>query len=186
MLPNVSDEGIRLDDVMETKLQRVLKVVPRTRKPRLFRLFPSATQPLELTLPATLGRDQSCDIVVDDESISRQHARMDLQDGNLVLSDLNSTNGTFINRRRLQPRAALFSGDIVRLGDVVLLLRQCDAAEPGTSTIDDQSPLVGGISLFAVRRNIQLLGPAPLRILVTGESGTGKELVAREFRSWCP
>jgi sulfite reductase (NADPH) flavoprotein alpha-component len=67
-------------------------------------------------LPVTIGRSAAANsIVIQDRNISRQHARLELEDAHLLVSDLNSSNGTFVNDERIQ-RRALKSGDIVGIG----------------------------------------------------------------------
>lgn len=65
------------------------------------------------------------DLFLDDESVSRMHARILTDQDDFYLEDSNSTNGTFINRSRLQPyeRKKLESGDEIRIGNVVLFFR---------------------------------------------------------------
>lgn len=65
--------------------------------------------------PVVLGRREYCDIVLPDGSVSRRHARLEPQKGRWVLTDLNSTNGTFVNGERVQTRL-LSPGDSIRLG----------------------------------------------------------------------
>ena len=70
-----------------------------------------------------LGRDGALvDAVVDHRSVSRRHVRLTRLDGRLRVEDLNSTNGTRVNGRRLEPFApcVLAPGDAVVLGDVHL------------------------------------------------------------------
>ena len=70
-----------------------------------------------------LGRDGALvDAVVDHRSVSRRHVRLTRLDGRLRVEDLNSTNGTRVNGRRLEPFApcVLAPGDAVALGDVHL------------------------------------------------------------------
>ena len=72
-----------------------------------------------------LGRDGTLvDAVVDHRSVSRRHVRLTRLDGRLRVEDLNSTNGTRVNGRRLEPFApcVLATGDAVVLGDVHLAL----------------------------------------------------------------
>jgi hypothetical protein len=65
-----------------------------------------------------VGRDASqCDIVIDDSTVSRQHARVRLEDGRFVLYDLASSNGTFVNDQQIQ-KQPLLDGDRVRFGSV--------------------------------------------------------------------
>jgi hypothetical protein len=66
-----------------------------------------------------LGRHPACDVVIDDLSVSRRHARLTFRDGNWVLCDLSSTNGTEVNGRPVV-RCRLLPGDRLRLGDADL------------------------------------------------------------------
>lgn len=69
----------------------------------------------------TLGRDSSNSIVINDPQVSRQHARITRQGGMMVIEDLGSTNGTYINGRRLTGPHVLTNGDAIGLGEVVTL-----------------------------------------------------------------
>jgi EAL domain-containing protein (putative c-di-GMP-specific phosphodiesterase class I) len=63
--------------------------------------------PLE-NLPAHIGRDESCELRLISKDASRVHARIDRTgSGNLCLTDLGSTNGTYVNRQRLSAHATL-------------------------------------------------------------------------------
>ena len=50
-----------------------------------------------------IGRDTHCDLSVMDEALSAHHARITFHHGQWWLEDLNSTNGTFLNREKLNP-----------------------------------------------------------------------------------
>lgn len=65
--------------------------------------------------PVVLGRRDSCDVYLPDGSISRRHARLEPQKGGWVVTDLDSTNGTFVNGERVKTKA-LSPGDIIKLG----------------------------------------------------------------------
>jgi pSer/pThr/pTyr-binding forkhead associated (FHA) protein len=67
----------------------------------------------------SIGRSRDNSIRLADERASRRHARVDLQQGTFVISDLDSANGTFVNGQRIQ-RHALRSGDEIRIGDTQL------------------------------------------------------------------
>lgn len=66
-----------------------------------------------------IGRSRSCDIVLDDPTVSRRHARLIHRDGRWVLQDLASTNGTHLNGRRIG-RCELRVGDLLLLGSSAL------------------------------------------------------------------
>lgn len=68
-----------------------------------------------------LGRDVACDISINDPEVSRHHARFTYAGGFITLEDLNSTNGTFVGGVRLSGPQALKKGDVIGLGDAILL-----------------------------------------------------------------
>ncbi len=67
----------------------------------------------------TLGRQPDNDVIISDESASRRHCEIYSHDNSLVITDLNSTNGTFVNRQRLVQPLVLRSGDQIRIGQQV-------------------------------------------------------------------
>jgi len=72
----------------------------------------------------TVGRDSSrADIVLDDETISGEHARIQFEQGQFYIYDLASTNGTYVNNRRVQ-RQMMMDGDVLRFGDAQLVFKR--------------------------------------------------------------
>jgi hypothetical protein len=71
-----------------------------------------------------IGRDTRSDVVIDDRHISRSHASLRVSPDLVLLSDLGSTTGTFINGRRLHGRAgeAVLVGDRITVGTISLTL----------------------------------------------------------------
>jgi pSer/pThr/pTyr-binding forkhead associated (FHA) protein len=80
--------------------------------------------------PKTLGRATRADFIVDAPLVSRFHCRLSVtEDGQLEVEDLGSTNGTFVNDRRVG-RAVLVAGDRLRLGRAELtVLRETPLPE---------------------------------------------------------
>jgi hypothetical protein len=76
--------------------------------------------------PLTIGRAPENGLVVRDGRASRHHARIDVRRGSLVLTDLGSTNGSWVNDRRVES-IALGEGDQVRIGMTTLII---EAVEP--------------------------------------------------------
>lgn len=74
-----------------------------------------------LSPPLTIGREEDNTIQLNDERISRFHLKIQADDGRLILTDLDSTNGTKINGHPVQMRV-LQPGDTVTVGRVVLLI----------------------------------------------------------------
>lgn len=75
--------------------------------------------------PLTIGRGPDNALVLQDTRASRHHARIYGRQGALLLSDLGSTNGSWVNDRRIQ-EIALGEGDRIRLGDTVLVVESVD------------------------------------------------------------
>jgi hypothetical protein len=77
-------------------------------------------QTFELSLPETgIGRDAQNEICLDHKSVSRSHARILYEDGQAVIYDVGSTNGTFVNGQPIS-RSVLRSGDVVRIGTILM------------------------------------------------------------------
>ncbi|OFV91738.1 MAG: hypothetical protein A3G76_14445 [Acidobacteria bacterium RIFCSPLOWO2_12_FULL_65_11] len=82
-----------------------------------FRLRPGAVK--------TLGRAPRADFIVNRALVSRLHCRLTAGDDKLEVEDLKSTNGTFVNDKRVT-RAELTSGDRLRLGRVELTVERSE------------------------------------------------------------
>jgi hypothetical protein len=68
---------------------------------------------------AVVGRDPTCDLVLNDVKCSRRHAVVEAGPDGLVIRDTGSANGVYLNEQKIE-RAALKTGDVVRLGDSVI------------------------------------------------------------------
>ncbi|MEM6507564.1 MAG: FHA domain-containing protein, partial [Planctomycetota bacterium] len=80
----------------------------------------------------TIGRSSSADIRLNRPTVSRQHARLTIQNGNCVLTDLDSTSGTTLNGKPVT-QSRLWPGDRVRISRFELRL-----VDPQASTSTDQ------------------------------------------------
>lgn len=90
-----------------------------------------------------VGRLSYCDIVVDQRNVSRQHARLMRSAGEYFVEDLNSTNGTFLNGKRVRARTRLKDQDLIRVYNVTLLFRELAGLEPEDSGTGSQSSGAG-------------------------------------------
>ena len=91
---------------------------PADAAPLTLRLRPGAAK--------TVGRAPQADFIVDATRVSRVHCRVTVsQSGELAIEDLGSTNGTFVNGRRVD-RAVLVAGDTVTIGGVSLAVHHTD------------------------------------------------------------
>jgi hypothetical protein len=130
-----------------------------------------------------IGRavDGEGDLMLDDPSVSRVHARLSFERGidAYVIADCGSSNGVHVNGARIASSRAVGIGDVLRLGESVLVLAE---AVPAAIADDHDDPmgLYGDSAVMhALRRTLRQVGPSGLPVLVVGATGTGKELVAR-------
>lgn len=72
----------------------------------------------------TIGRAEKCSVVLDDAYVSQMHARIFQRGDGLMVEDMGSTNGTYLNRRRLTAPAELQRGDRIKIGKTVLEMRK--------------------------------------------------------------
>lgn len=76
----------------------------------------------------TLGRDSRCDIVLDDANVSRQHAKLEKTEQGYLLTDLGSTNGTYVDEV-LVNQQILKGGETLRLGSFIFKFLSADCLE---------------------------------------------------------
>lgn len=94
------------------------------------------------TDPVTVGRDPGCDVVVADEKASRRHATLTpLSDGTVRVEDLGSTNGTYVDGRRLDRPAVLRGDHVLRIADTTLALTTAPPSAAPRTTIAPTPPL---------------------------------------------
>jgi len=70
----------------------------------------------------TLGRAEGCQVTIDDTYVSQLHARLFRREGQYYVEDLGSTNGTYLNRRKVTAPIAIRKGDRLQVGKTVLEL----------------------------------------------------------------
>jgi serine phosphatase RsbU (regulator of sigma subunit)/pSer/pThr/pTyr-binding forkhead associated (FHA) protein len=82
---------------------------------------PLAGRKFPLAGQLDIGRSSRCEIPIDDRTISRRHATVTARPEAVVITDLDSQNGTAVNRRRITEPTRLFDGDEVRVGAITLV-----------------------------------------------------------------
>ena len=107
----------------------------------------------------SIGRAQGNDLTIEDTSVSRRHVRLSVESGRLMVEDLGSANGTFIDSQRLPPNSPSLAteGQVVRLGDVELRYAPpppIDFAPPPASV-----NAAGPVGPVGQPVNIALVGP---------------------------
>lgn len=90
----------------------------------------------------TVGRVQGNDLMLPKGNVSKRHARVVFRDSRFIVTDLNSTNGTYVNRRRISQATIVREGDRIYVGDFVLQIEPSETVGSSTneSTGSGQSP----------------------------------------------
>jgi two-component system, NtrC family, response regulator AtoC len=151
-----------------------------------------------------IGRGTESQVAIDDARVSRRHARVMWSAGQLLVEDLGSRNGTFVNSHELRGQSRpVGAGDTIRVGglEVVVAVVTAGGAETVGRVLPSkrsrQQPVVveelldglPGIvvadanmsRMFGFARRI---ARANTTVLILGETGAGKEVVAQQIHAW--
>jgi pSer/pThr/pTyr-binding forkhead associated (FHA) protein len=89
--------------------------------------------------PVVFGSGMDVQIRLADQSISPHHCEIDLTKGGLVVRDLGSVHGTFVNGTRIR-ESALLPGDELALGMLTFLVQECPGTTPSVPALPDREP----------------------------------------------
>jgi pSer/pThr/pTyr-binding forkhead associated (FHA) protein len=90
-----------------------------------------------------VGRGRSADLALDDPAVSSEHASISVEGLTLVIEDLGSSNGTFVNGERIEDAVRLGVGDRIRVGDTEIAVR-LESGEPDLRTPTEPTELHPG------------------------------------------
>lgn len=141
--------------------------------------------------PALVGRETGLAVTLQSNSVSRRHAEFIDDNGELVIRDLGSTNGTFVNHEQIPESQAVQPGDVIRFADVEFRLREegqaASRAGGGDFTVTDffypdeqvnRMPI--GAQQFEELLQERMINPLFQPIVATAdESLSGLELLGR-------
>jgi ABC transport system ATP-binding/permease protein len=126
----------------------------------------------------TMGRDPKNDLAIPHPIVSRFHVRINRRDGAFIITDLNSSNGTFVNGKTVNGSVALRPNDTIQVGPCSLVL---NLNETLTQNFEEGNLRLDGLRLGkVVGKNVNLLNDISLSILprefvaLLGSSGSGK------------
>ena len=112
-------------------------------EPRPLRLrLGDTTFPLNVE-KLVIGRSRSCDIRLREDTVSRLHAALVWREDELVVEDLGSSNGTYINGERVLSPRTVVAGDTVRFGALRGTVERSDAPPPGAESKSEYDYTVG-------------------------------------------
>jgi hypothetical protein len=126
-----------------------------------------------------IGRDDGCDVIVDDPGVSRRHARVTNADGTLWVEDVGSTNGTWVDGERLEGRRELATGAGVRVGGALLRLEGPPGVDVGGSTPRPRRRVsLARVALVGALANLVILAAGVVIQFLTDWTGIGPWLAA--------
>ena len=162
-----------------------------------------AGEPREIELHPgsySLGRANENDLILNDSQVSRKHARIVFNPGNgvFIIEDLQSVNGVYVNKKRIQEKEDLKNGDTIRLGDTTIEVKgplepatkEEETKDIGVGALYDETKMIQPPSVVALEKagKIYHLGKVEVKALievdlevqegefisVCGPSGSGK------------
>jgi transcriptional regulator with GAF, ATPase, and Fis domain len=143
------------------------------------------------TPAVVIGRDNTADVCVPEQAVSRQHARIAFDGTRWVLKDLGSRNGSMVDGAFVSHEVELEHLHEIRIGDALFKFVATGAERYAAYHIDGRvlgerrakaiTALVGGHQMDSIAAELERIAPTQLSCVLLGETGTGKEVAAREL-----
>jgi len=135
----------------------------------------------------TIGKAPTNDLVLADDTVSRNHCELSRTADGIHVKDLGSTNGTRIDGTRVTD-ALLGPGSVLRVGEVEIALRP---APHKIEVLPSNNEEFGGalgraLSMRTIFGVLERIAPTDATVLLEGETGTGKDVLARAVASGSP
>lgn len=136
---------------------------------------------------AEIGTSPDNALCLDDDAVSRFHARIDVDDSGYALTDLESKNGTYVHGLRVE-KLFLEDGTVFRIGDSqIKFSTTTEEVEVRFSGKERFGNLIGhSLSMREIFAMLERVAPTDATVLIEGESGTGKELIAEAVHMHSP
>ncbi|MDQ3034891.1 MAG: sigma 54-interacting transcriptional regulator [Myxococcota bacterium] len=132
-----------------------------------------------------IGAMEDNDVVLQDETVSRNHCRIYIDGDQYLIQDLDSTNGTFVNRVRIR-EAWLRPDVIVTLGKTEIRFQPFDERVRIVPTEGDRyGDIIGrDRKMREIYAILEKIAPTDATVVIEGETGTGKDVVARAIHQF--
>lgn len=130
----------------------------------------------------TIGSGKQNDLAIDDSTVSKRHCEITVEEGGYRITDLNSTNGTFVQGVRVSS-AFLNPGSEFQIGKTHIVF--CPLMEEREIPLSSCESFGGMLGRSTAMRRIfhlaETYAPTDATVMITGETGTGKEIMAEEI-----
>ncbi len=131
----------------------------------------------------SVGTARDNALALGDFTVSRYHLEVTAKPGGIVVTDLGSTNGTFVGAVRIE-RATVPTGTLVRLGGSTIRFEDAERRTvPAPAPTSFAGMVASSVSMLRLFGDIERIAAAPTSVLIVGESGTGKERVAEALHA---
>ena len=152
---------LRLEVIAGADIGKALDVDPEENRGRVF-----------------AGKSDACELVISDPLASRRHCAFASEGSAVRVTDLGSTNGTFVNGVRII-EALLYGGELVRIGDTTIAVRVGERRTRRLGGGTRFGRLLGASpAMQKLHPLCERLARADIPVVLEGETGTGKELLA--------
>ncbi|MEJ0019547.1 MAG: FHA domain-containing protein [Acetobacteraceae bacterium] len=153
--PEASDDP-SVDATLNLRSVQAMQRLAAATEPRhhLVVLQPeSAVRRLALASGAlTIGRAPPSSLLLEGAEVSRAHCRIDVDGDEVSVTDLNSTNGTFVDNKRLSGSAPLVHGTLLRIGNYVLTCEYQSVLQAEEADSTQRRPSLAGVTILRPRR----------------------------------
>ncbi len=147
--------------------------------------------PLPSDSEVVLGRGDGCGVIVDDASVSREHAVLRIRGGVVTIEDLGSRNGTLLAGRKLTKgeAAEVTLDQIIELGAVVIAVKgpvsgpPAGVAKRSAAGSQPVATVTLGLAMERAYALADLVAPTPVTVLLLGETGVGKTAAAERLHA---
>lgn len=124
-----------------------------------------------------IGSDKDCQLTISDDSISERHCRIEMRDDKILIKDMRSKSGTFVNECQII-ESYLKVGDNLRLGD-----REFTLIDKTNENNKSQMLQSKNQTLQKTYKHLISAAPSQFPILLLGPSGTGKDVLAQSIHT---
>jgi DNA-binding NtrC family response regulator len=134
----------------------------------------------------SVGTARDNALAIADFTVSRYHLDVSVRPGGILVSDLGSTNGTYIGAVRIE-RAIVPPGTLLKLGGTTIrfddAVRRAVPVPPGGARSELAGMIAVSPQMTRLFADIERVAATPTSVLIVGESGTGKERVAEALHA---